>query len=231
MAEGGNASLLGDGQRLYAFLDEGGNFDFSPGGTRYFTVTSVSLYRPFTMFQPLMELKYDLLDQGLDIESFHATDDRQHVRDRVFDILLRHLDHLRINSLVVEKCKAEPSIRQPERFYPMMLGQLMNHLLDSVDFATVPQVIVVTDRIPIRRKRRSVEKAVKTHLSAHLRHHTPYRLLHHSSMSSLGLQVADYCNWAIYRKWNSSDRRSYEHIKDVIKSELNVFAERDTRYY
>ena len=31
----------------YIFLDEGGNFDFSPKGTRFFTLTSVTKARPF----------------------------------------------------------------------------------------------------------------------------------------------------------------------------------------
>ncbi len=32
---------------LYLFLDEGGNFDFSPAGTRYLTLTAVTATRPF----------------------------------------------------------------------------------------------------------------------------------------------------------------------------------------
>ncbi len=32
---------------LYIYLDEGGNFDFSANGTKYFTLTSVTTVRPF----------------------------------------------------------------------------------------------------------------------------------------------------------------------------------------
>jgi hypothetical protein len=40
------------------------------------------------------------------------------------------------------------------------------------------------------------------------------------------LQVADYCAWAIFRKWESKDRwdiRSFDLIKDRITSEYDLF--------
>jgi hypothetical protein len=68
----------------YILLDEGGNFDFSPKGTRFFTLTSVTKVRPFQIAPVLDHLKYDLIETGLDLEYFHASEDRQPVRDQVF---------------------------------------------------------------------------------------------------------------------------------------------------
>jgi hypothetical protein len=50
---------------LYIFLDEGGNLDFSPNGTKLFLVTSLAKERPFEAYKELAEL-----EQGLHIESF-----------------------------------------------------------------------------------------------------------------------------------------------------------------
>jgi hypothetical protein len=47
-------------------------------------------------------------------------------------------------------------------------------------------------------------------------------VLHHASKSNLELQVADYCNWAIYRKWTNGDVRSYDIIKDAIRGEFDI---------
>jgi hypothetical protein len=58
-----------------------------------------------------------------------------------------------------------------------------------------------------------------------------YKVLHHASKSCIGLQVADYCNWAIFRKWERSDKRSYELIKTCIKSEFDIFAKGGIYYY
>jgi hypothetical protein len=57
---------------LYIFLDEAGNLDFSSNGTKYFLLTSVTKERPFLAYKEMTELKYDLVEQGLDIEYFHA---------------------------------------------------------------------------------------------------------------------------------------------------------------
>ena len=38
---------------------------------------------------------------------------------------------------------------------------------------------------------------------------TSYRVLHHASMSAPLLQAADYCNWAVFRKAERADERSY----------------------
>ena len=47
------------------------------------------------------------------------------------------------------------------------------------------------------------------------------------------LQVADYCAWAIQRKWesNSKDIRSYNIIKDRIKYEYDLWAKGDKEHY
>ena len=55
--------------------------------------------------------------------------------------------------------------------------------------------------------------------------------MHHASKSSYGLQVVDYCSWAIYRKWKDSDLKSYDLIKAGIKSEFDIFAEETRHYY
>jgi hypothetical protein len=47
------------GRFLYVFLDEAGNFDFSPGGTKYFILSAVSKERPFQAYQEMTELKYN----------------------------------------------------------------------------------------------------------------------------------------------------------------------------
>ena len=78
---------MNDKRVLYIFLDEGGNFDFSTGGTKYFTLTALSKERPFQAYMPLCELKYDLIELGTEIEFFHAAEDRQAVRNSVFDII------------------------------------------------------------------------------------------------------------------------------------------------
>jgi hypothetical protein len=69
-------------QSLYIFLDEGGNLDFSPKGTKYFTVSTITKCRPFSLERDLVSLRYDLLEEGVSLERFYASEDRQAVRNR-----------------------------------------------------------------------------------------------------------------------------------------------------
>jgi hypothetical protein len=50
------------------------------------------------------------------------------------------------------------------------------------------------------------------------------------SMADPLLQVADYCTWAIQRKWESGKTRSYDLIKHRITHEVDMW-ERGTKLY
>jgi len=216
---------------LYIFLDEAGNLDFSTNGTKYFLLASITKERPFTAYKEMTELKYDLVEQGLDIEYFHASEDSPFIRKKVFDIVLNKLNGIRIDSLVIEKRKTGPALCIEERFYPEMLGYLLKYILKGYDLSLYSEVIVFTDRIPINKKRKAVEKAVKTTLVQQLPRAVRYRIFHHDSKSNMDLQIADYCNWAIYRKWDRGDITNYKSLKPAIKSEFDIFQTGKKFYY
>jgi hypothetical protein len=215
--------------KRYVFLDEGGNFDFSPKGTRYLTITAVVTKRPFLWDAPLLDLKYDLLEQDREDEYFHATEDRQEVRNKVFQVLSGDLRSFEIHSVIVEKSKAHPNIRDVETIYPRMLNWLMQYIFYGANLRGDAEAIVITDIIPVNKKRDAVEKSI--HQSLNSTGKLKHSIFHHASKSCLGLQVVDYCNWAIFRKWNNGDTRSYELIKDSIKSEFDIFKSGKRSYY
>jgi hypothetical protein len=221
----------GGRKHLYIFLDEGGDLDFSASGSKYFSLTSVAKFRPFNIAPRLDALKYDLIEFGLELEYFHAANDRQAVRDRVYEIIQLHLASLRIDSLIVEKPKTGPALRDVLQFYPRMLGYLLRYLIEHQPLQGVDEVVVITDTIPVQKKRKAIEKAVKVTLKNMLPDDIRFRVMHHASKSTFGLQVADYCNWAIMRKWERGDARSYDLIKSRILSEFEIFRNGTTHYY
>ena len=105
-------------RRPYIFLDESGNLDFGPKGTRHFALTSVSMERPFEICRALDEYKYDCIENGLSIEYFHCYDDSRSVRRAVFDLIASSPNDLRVDSLVVDKSEIDPNMRAAARFYP-----------------------------------------------------------------------------------------------------------------
>ena len=207
---------------LYIFLDEAGNLDFSRSGTKYFVLGGITKERPFLAYRELTELKYDLVEKHLDLEYFHAAEDNQSTRNQVFDIIEKNLPGVVADAIIVEKQKVDSSLRAEEQFYPKVLGTLLREILRQYALADFAEVIVFTDSLPVSRKRAAVEKGVKITLTAMLPATVRYRVLHHASKSNLDLQIADYCTWAIYRKWNRQDERSFQRIKTAVRREWDV---------
>ena len=148
----------------------------------------------------------------------------------MFDIIVGNLDAVHIDSLIVEKRKTGPALTVDRRFFSEMLGYLLKYVLSRNPNAGVGEVIVITDTIPVNKKRRAVEKAVRVALSKMLPR-MKYRVLHHQSRSHYGLQIADYCCWALFRKYERGDRAYFNLIQSAVRSEFDIFQAGTTYYY
>lgn len=216
---------------VYIFLDEGGNFDFSPRGTRYFTLTSVTGRPPFPLHQALDALKHRHLEQGRPLLAFHCTEDNKHTRNEVFTCIAAHLASLRIDSVVIDKTKVKPEMRDPVRFYPRMVGHLLRYVMNGAPAQHADRVVIITDGLPSSPGKNRMEKAIKQGLAERLAPGATYSLLHHPSCSHFGLQVADYCNWAVFRKWQKGETYYYDLLKPNLRSELDVYRLVSRRWY
>jgi len=209
---------------LYVFIDESGNRDFSPTGTRYWVATSLLMIDSTQALVQLYDLKHHIIDSGGDIEKFHASEDRQAVRDMVFP-LIAGLQNVRVDSVVVEKRKAAPSIRSLGRFYPMMIESLLKYPFDprGIDVSRFSKVFIFMDRVSARAtEREALKKAIKVYLARHLRG-VPYVICMHDSASHHCLQIVDYLCWAIYVKWERGEMRPYQAVRHLIQSEFPIF--------
>ena len=218
---------------LFIFVDEAGNFDFSSNGTKYLILTAVSSMQPFWWYPEASTLKYSLLFSSAkqEVEYFHASEDSYPTRAAFFSLIERYRSEMRIDSVVIEKRKAHPSVRSESRFYPEHLTRLLTYVITGRGFTQIfPETIVFTDSLPFSKKRRAVEGAVKSALKRSLQG-KPYRIYHHQSRSHAGLQVADYCCWAIQRKWNKGLDKEYKQIKPAIRSEFDVYLSGTNYHY
>lgn len=203
----------------YLFLDEAGNFDFSPSGTAFFILGSLFKERPFAAYRQLTELKYDLIEGGQDLEYFHASHDRQHIRNQVFSIIASRLEGCRIDASIVEKSQVQSAQRDDISFYCRVVTLHLCRVFESMDWTGVDELLVITDRVPVNSKRRAVEKAIKQTLAQVLGSGFRHRIMHHDSKSNPDLQIADYCTWAIQRKWMLHDERSHRIIAPAVGEE------------
>jgi len=220
---------------LFIFIDESGNFDFSPKGTKYFVLSSVSTLIPLGK-ERLEEIKYDLMKNGINLEYFHATEDRQIVRNQVYNFI-KKLGDIEIDSVIVQKNKTNPSLyvstkNKGEKLYTIALKVLLQYIFRRYDnSANIDQVVIVLSSIFNTKKRELIKKTVKIYLKQI--YSKPFYLYFHENRSDKNTQIADYCCWAIYRKWTDGELRPYNAVKkrNKIKSEFDIFKTGSTIYY
>jgi Protein of unknown function (DUF3800) len=217
---------------LYVFIDEAGDFNFKPNGSKYFLLTSVTTRRPFDAFKDLHCLRYDFLELGIEVdEYFHATEDKQRVRDSVFAIIRNHLEGVCIDALIVEKSKVGPALREVVRFYPEMLGYLLRYVLRSSARDPNTEVLIFLAALHTGQQKRAVQKAVKQTLARMLPSGAKHRIIYHGAKANFDIQIADYCTWAIYKKWTHEEFRPFEVIKRAVRTEFDIFRKGTRHYY
>ena len=221
---------------LYLFIDESGNFDFSPNGTKFFVLTVMSATTPFEIGSPLLRLRYDLLPNyacGPRMEEhgyFHASEDIQQVRNNVFS-LLSQLNHpLRVDSVIAQKNKTNPTFhKQPLEFYKIIAEALLKYAFNRAIWHDYDHVVVVFSSLFDRKKRGILKQAFKYLIKQHAK--VSFALYFHDSKFDICNQAADYFGWAIYRKWDSNDTRSYALVQHLIKSEFHIFEKGGKEFY
>jgi hypothetical protein len=214
---------------VYLFFDESGNLDFSANGSRYFCFGVLTLRDPGPLTAELARLRYDLLQQGLELDCFHAAEDRQAVRDQVFDALQRvggcglEAGGFDFDALVVDKRLTPPELRDPFEFYAWLGYVLVESVLDRFRDSEEP-VVVITDTLPLQRDRKALAKAFRQAIRDSLGAR-PFCIVHHTSAAHAGLQAVDYCTWAVQRRLRGDDR-PYQVVRPWLRAEWVAFEER-----
>lgn len=224
---------------LYVFIDESGNFDFSPKGPRHYSITAVITHAPWEFVDQVSRLYFEILAEetilGLEenyleeklCHRFHASEDKQVVRDAFFS-LIQQMGGFKAHSIVARKYRANPTIQEPKRFYPMITGKLLDYIFKSYAYS---KLVIFLDSTPVTKDQKAFKGAIKSEIKSK-GPKRPFKIYYPNSSSCAFLQVSDYINWAIFRKWENRDPRSYELIKNFLgKPELDIFEFGDIDYY
>ena len=129
----------------------------------------------------------------------------------------------------MEKSKAQPQIRASSAdFYKYTF---FCHFKFGVAplLADGAAALITTASLGTRRERAAFETAVGDVMKQTIR--ATWKPDFMPAHSDPCLQVADYCAWAIQRKWERDDARSYALIEDRITYEFDLWQERQTHHY
>lgn len=219
--------------RQFVFSDEFGNFDFSrnQGATKFFAVGSAVINgedERKSIAADLHALKYRLLGSGQAVNgAFHCCEDRQAVRDEVFDCLLDHDFTVHVTAL--DKRKAQPHIRKDEpTFFQNAWWLHFNAIMWGAHGAE--ELVMITSELGTKKKRAAFSKAVSSVVEQKLPSKKRKEAFWRDE-SDAGLQVADYVLWAVMRKLERGDSRSYDLIKPKIGRVFQPFISGRREYY
>jgi uncharacterized protein DUF3800 len=216
--------------RRFIFSDEAGDFAFKrgDGASKYFIVCSITLEN-CDAGETLLRLRRQLAWEKLPLqEFFHATADKQAIRDRVFEAI-RH-ERFRIDATILEKSKALPRIRASEGlFYKYAWYYHFRHIGPQIAYRAT-ELHLTTASIGTKKGQAIFTSAVNDVVQQVLVGVTWVTTFNQAACDPC-LQLADYCTWAIQRKWERGDERSYALIQGRIASEFNLWRSGTVHHY
>lgn len=218
-------------RRKYVFADEAGCFTFNrrQNVSKYFIIATITTEDWETPTLGLQRLRHDLLKDQMDLgDFFHCTSDKQAIRDRVFAEIDQY--DFKIQATICEKAKAQPQVRSSKArfyrtpwFYHCKFG-LAPHL-EGID-----EVVITAASIGTKKEKLSFTSGLSDVMSKTI-DHQKWDVDFRPCSSDPCLQIADYCAWAIQRKWERNDTRSYDLISEKISREFDLWAHGTTLYY
>lgn len=206
----------------YVFSDEAGCFTFKKvkGASKYFYLCTIAT-EDCTLANDLLKVRRDLALAGdSDRDKLHATTDSVGTRAIVFDLLKKH--DFRVDATLLEKSKAYPYTRPDEAtFYRYAWYYHFNHvgpkLLEGAD-----KLLITAAALGQKRTRAAFKLAVNNVLQQTTDREKWECCFMESSKDPL-LWAADYCAWAIQRKWESNDASAHSLIASKIKTEFDLW--------
>lgn len=224
---------------LFVYIDESGDFNYTPSGSKYYIITALATFCPSEKEAELTKLRQDILVGNLGLvldtkylekklsKKFHATEDKQVVRDMVFDEICQ-MRYCRTYSIVIQKNKLNPALYDSANFYSKFMGYVLKYIFKAYSFS---KISIFVSGIPINDHKATFKKAVVQQIENNgVR--KPFTISYPPADSICMLQVVDYINWAIYRKWEKEDLRSYCLIQKFMGApELDLCKKGDTIYY
>jgi hypothetical protein len=225
--------------RLFLFGDESGCLVFKKNGTasRYFVLATACFRGPGSASE-LLSLRRELLwlrnkgaiRTGTRIDShFHATADEKSIRHAVY----RRIKSLefRVDATILEKQKAMPHITADSAdFYKYAWFYHLKHVSGKIIKDCDTELHLLPSAIGTSRKRANFLNSVNN-VVQQLMPRSNWSVDFEQSSADPGLQVADYCAYAIYQKWERGNDTWYRYISNKVCSEFDLWKNGKTIYY
>jgi hypothetical protein len=217
--------------RRFIFADECGDFTFvrTPKASRYYIICTIALVDP-DVGQQLLRLRRDLIWEGFKVpEFFHCSEDPQRIRDRVFATICKM--EVLVGATIFEKAKAQPQTRgSNERFYKYCWHYHLRYCARKLGVTKTDEVMITAATIATKKSQAVFTSAVNDVVQQHIPG-TEWKTFFCASAADPCLQIADYFAWAIQRKWERNDTRSYDLVQHLVRHEYESWRHGTVLYY
>jgi hypothetical protein len=209
-------------ETLFIFVDESGNFDFSESGTRHLVMTAVLCFAPAIVALKMLELKYRLYKDGFGVSSFHATADKQTIRNMVF-ARIADLDVIEAHTMWLDKRKMITPNPSPNEVFTSFGKFLINVVSSEGILNQMDNCVIVFDKTLLHREEIAFRAATKQYFS---RLKVPVHIYFHNVNREPISQVADYIAWAQYVLLERNEQRPLDSLPRRLKraTQLNAVA-------
>jgi hypothetical protein len=218
--------------RLYVFADEAGDFVFDrhPRSSRYFIVCTMTCSSCSDLGAELLDLRRKMIWNGDPVgEYFHATEDKQVVRDQVFALLQKQ--DFQVQATIMEKAKAQQQVRNSNaRFYQYGWYYHLQYAAPKF-LGNANEIVMTTASVGTQKGQAAFSMAVNDVAQQVIRGGRKWQTNFCRSVADPCLQAADYCTWSLQKKWEKADTRSYDLIKDRIIHEADMWSHGTTLLY
>lgn len=202
----------------YVYIDETGSCDYSQASGPRFAIGSATYQGDHRdAIWEGIQLRTRLESKGVALpQGFHAVDDSKHTRDAVFDVIQRH-PPARIDSTYLTKAKAYPSVRLRGKpyLYQLALFQHLKHVIPRVSLEG-DHVYVIAGTIHLTKGTLTATRTALTDVCAQLGGRRTITPCLWEARSSWGIQVADYCLWALQREMDGKPCQWYQPVVDPL---------------
>ncbi|MFM8842541.1 MAG: DUF3800 domain-containing protein [Actinomycetota bacterium] len=192
----------------FLFIDESGNFDFGSTGSAHFVMAGVLTSDPLRSALPLQALRYRLLEQGINLSSFHASPDLQVVRDSVIQEIST-LPDLRAHVVFGDKEQLHPSLKNMQDLHFHFTTALMQFHLDAGHVQDSSQLVVVIDQSLTTRGQAAFNLSIKPIIK---KYRKKFHIFFQSMKTDFNGQIADYVAWAKFKQLESDEHRPWQAL-------------------
>ena len=215
---------------LYLFSDEAGDFTFNrePNISRYFIICTVGV-KSLDLATALTKFRHELIREHMPVRDyFHACTEDAFVRARVYEEMLKH--DFKFQATICEKSKAQPQVTVSKaRFYKYPWYYHFKHGI-AKHLKADDRLVVTAASIGTKKERLTYTTALEDVVTQSAPD-IPWIVDFRPCQADPLLQVADYCAWAVMRKWERGDMAAFDLIKSRLTYEYELWGKGTTHYY